>query len=157
MKTVEQNDPTAITGRATPADAIVPFSVARLALWNNGYFHNPNAPFGTNDSAAGNNGHGAVPADRQVDSPVAGRQAPDRDAARRGAVYDSPITDYVIFRQSDASSTTPFEPGGSLNWVQALFSDPATPPTRGSKRPPGKALVQAAGVTPDYDDLGDVA
>ena len=41
VKTVEQNDPTVITGASTPADAIVPFSAARLNLWNDGYFHNP--------------------------------------------------------------------------------------------------------------------
>jgi hypothetical protein len=34
VQTVEQNDPTAITGASSPADAIVPFSLARLNLWN---------------------------------------------------------------------------------------------------------------------------
>ena len=43
IKTVEQNDPTAITQASTPADAIVPFSAGRLALWNSGYFHNRKA------------------------------------------------------------------------------------------------------------------
>ncbi len=33
VKTVEQNDPTAITGSSSPADAIVPFSSARLKLY----------------------------------------------------------------------------------------------------------------------------
>jgi hypothetical protein len=45
VKTVEQNDPTAITGASSPANAIVPFSAARLALWNDGYFHNPATAF----------------------------------------------------------------------------------------------------------------
>src|SRR5205085_10413330 len=43
--TVEQNDPGAVTGASTPADAIVPFSIGRLNLWNSGYFHNPATPF----------------------------------------------------------------------------------------------------------------
>ena len=72
-----------------------------------------------------------------------------------GPVYNSPITDYVIFRQSDAGSTTAFEPGSSLNWVQTLFSDPSAPGTPWFARATGKALVAAAGVTPVYNDLGN--
>ena len=45
VKTVEQNDPTAITGASSPADAIVPFSQARLNLGNDGYFYSPNTVF----------------------------------------------------------------------------------------------------------------
>ncbi len=158
MKTVEQNDPTAITGNTTPADAIVPFSTARLSLWNGGYFYNPNAPFGTNDSAAGNNGHGSPFPQTGTSTPLsAGVKLLSQTAPDSGAAYDSPITDYVIFRQSDAASTTPFEPGSSLNWVQTLFSNPTTPTTAWFDKPAGEALVQAAGVTPSYDDLGDVA
>ena len=158
VKTVEQNDPTAITGNTTPADAIVPFSTARLDLWNSGYFYNPNAPFGTNDSAVGNNGHGSPFPQTGTSTPLsAGVKLLAGTPPDNGTVYDSPITDYVIFRQSDASSTTPFEPGGSLNWVQTLFSNPTTPTTAWVDKPAGEALVQAAGVTPDYIDLGDVA
>ncbi len=158
VKTVEQNDPTAITGNTTPADAIVPFSTARLSLWNGGYFYNPNAPFGTNDSAAGNNGHGSPFPQTGTSTPLsAGVKLLSQTAPDGGAAYDSPITDYVIFRQSDAASTTPFEPGSSLNWVQTLFSNPTTPTTAWFDKPAGEALVQAAGVTPSYDDLGDVA
>ena len=72
------------------------------------------------------------------------------------AVYASPITDYVIFRQSDATSTTPFKPGGSHNWVQTLFSNPGgSTPLVGKSA--GKALIAASGVTPNYVDLGDVS
>ena len=60
VKTVEQNDPTVITASASAADELIPFSAARLSLWNNGYFYNPNAPFGTNDATTGNNGHGSA-------------------------------------------------------------------------------------------------
>jgi hypothetical protein len=138
VKTVEQNDPTAITASSSPANAIVPFSAARLALWNDGYFHNPNTVFpgGTVLTAGVKLLSGAAP-----------------DA---GATYASPITDYVIFRQSDATSTTPFEPGGAHNWVQTLFSNPggSTPLVAKSS---GQALIAASGVTPVYNDLGDVS
>jgi hypothetical protein len=136
VKTVEQNDPTAITGATTPADAIVPFSAARLSLWNSGYFHNPATVFP--------GGAVLTPGVKLLTG-----------TAGDGTFYDSPITDYVIFRQSDASSTTPFEPGGSKNWVNTLFSDPGgSAPFFGKSA--GEALVAASGVTPVYDDLGDV-
>jgi len=138
VKTVEQNDPTAITGSTTPADAIVPFSAARLNLWNDGYFHNPATVFPGSGTALspGVKLLAGTPGD--------------------GTVYDSAITDYVIFRQSDATSTAPFQPGGSLNWVQVLFSNPggASPLVAKSA---GKALIAASGVTPVYNDLGDVS
>ena len=69
----------------------------------------------------------------------------------------SPITDYVIFRQSDAASTTPLEPGGTKNWVQSLFSNPAGPTTPFFARSTGAALVAASGVIPAYNDLGNVS
>ncbi|MGD0883104.1 MAG: hypothetical protein ABSB09_16185 [Acidimicrobiales bacterium] len=124
VKSVEQNDPTTITGSSSPANAIAPFSQARLNLWNDGYFHNPATAFpGGSTLTAGI-------------SLLSG--------------YNSPLTDYVLFRQSDAASTTPFEPGGTENWVQTLFS--GTRPFVDTSG--GQALIQAAGVTPVYDDLG---
>ena len=158
VKTVEQNDPTAITASSDPADAIVPFSAARLNLWTSGYFYNPAAAFGTNDSTSGNNGHGSAFPQSGTSTPLsAGVSLLSGTPGDSNPVYDSPITDYVIFRQSDASSTTPFEPGSSLNWVQTLFSNPSSPGSPWFAKASGKALVAAAGVTPVYDDLGDVA
>lgn len=141
VKTVEQNDPTAITGATSPADAIVPFSAGRLALWSDGYFHNPATPF-PGSSTPLSAGVSIFPS--------------SGTAGDGNATYSSPITDYVIFRQSDAASTTPMEPGGSRNWVQTLFSYPGgTTPfvAKGG----GQALIAAAGITPDYADLGDVS
>lgn len=139
VKTVEQNDPTAVTSASTASDAIVPFSTARLALWNGGYFHNPATPFPGGSTLS--------PGIKLLTG-----TAPDSSVA-----YSSPITDYVIFRQSDASLTTPFEPGGSRNWVDTLFSNPALPTTPLVAKSAGKALIAASGVTPVYDDLGDVS
>jgi hypothetical protein len=137
--TVEQNDPTAITSATTPSDAIVPFSAARLNLWNDNYFHNPNTAFPGSSSAL------------SAGVSLLSGTAPDSSSS-----WSAGITDYVIFRQSDASSTTPMEPGGTRNWVQTLFSNPA-----GSQpffeKAAGQALIAAAGITPNYVDLGDVA
>ena len=148
---VEQNDPTAITGASNPAgvtdavpqdDAIVPFSAARLTLWNSSYFLNPaTAPsYPTGGPAPLTPGISVL-----TGSPVGG-----------GATYSSPITDYVIFRQSDATSATPLEPGGTKNWVQSLFSNSSAPTTPFFARSTGEALVAASGVIPAYNDLGDV-
>jgi ABC-type phosphate transport system substrate-binding protein len=138
VKTVEQNDPTAITGSASSADAIVPFSSGRLNLWNTGYFHNP--------AVAWPGGTALSPGVKFLSG-----TAPD------GTAYTSPITDYVIFRQSDLTGTaTPLEPGGTKNWVQSLFSDQGgTPPY--FDRSTGQSLLANAGVTPSYNDLGDVS
>ncbi len=61
----------------------------------------------------------------------------------------------MIFRQSDATVATPFEPGGSRNWVNTLFSNPGGVAPFFAKSA-GQALIAASGVTPLYDDLGDV-
>jgi hypothetical protein len=74
-----------------------------------------------------------------------------------GTPYSSPISDYIIFRQSDATSTTPLEPGGTKNWVQTLFSNPSAPTSPFFARATGQTLLAAAGVSPSYSDLGDVS
>lgn len=139
VKTVEQNDPGALTGASSPSDAIVPFSSARLDLFESGYFHDPASAFP--------GGSAVTPAVQLLTG-----TAPDA-----GAVYSSEVDHFVIFRQSDASSKTPMEPGGSLNWVQTLFSDPSSPSTPYFAKATGKALIAAAGATPTYADLGNVS
>jgi ABC-type phosphate transport system substrate-binding protein len=139
VKTVEQNDPTAITGASSPADAIVPFSSARLNLYNSSYFLNPNTVF---------------PGGSPVSPGVSLLEGTPGDG---NSVYSSEVDHYVIFRQSDATSPTPMEPGGSRNWVQTLFSNPSAPTSPFFAKSAGKALVAAAGATPLYNDLGDVS
>jgi ABC-type phosphate transport system substrate-binding protein len=133
--TVEQNAPTAITGAANPADAIAPFAAGRLTLWNAGYFHNP--------ATLGYGGTVLTPGIKLLTG------TPDGG----GSYYKSAITDYVIFRQSDLSDSTPIEPGGTLNWAKALFSDSGGP-TPFFATPIGQSLLAEAGVTPTYNDLG---
>lgn len=135
IKTVEQNDPTAITAASSPADAIVPFSSARLKLYESGYFHNPSTVFpGGSSIAPGVDGLSA--------------SAPDS-----GTAYNSPVNHYVIFRQSDLGSTTPWQPGSSKNWAQTLFSGA----TAFARSTAGLADIAAAGTTPAYNDLGNVS
>jgi ABC-type phosphate transport system substrate-binding protein len=136
VKTVEQNDPTAITAASTPADAIAPFSSARLNLWNDDYFHNPATvyPGASSPLTPGVTLLSGTPGDSNP-------------------VLDIGITDYIIFRASDASLATPYQPGGSFNWVQTLFYNPNGPPPYIDSTE-GQALIQASGVTPSYSFLG---
>jgi hypothetical protein len=137
--TVEQNDPGAITGATTPADAIVPFSIGRLNLWNSGYFHDPTVAYPGSSTAL-------------TPGVVALTGAPP-DSAPAGAYNDTNGL-YVVFRESDTTDG-PWQPGSTKNWVQALFSDPSGTPF--FKKPAGQALVVAAGGIGGYSDLGDVS
>jgi hypothetical protein len=135
IKTVEQNDPTAVTGSGSPANAIVPFSSARLKLFKSGYFHDPNTTF---------------PGGTAINPGVSGLTGTPPDHA---SAYSSQVNHYVIFRQKDATSTTAWQPGGTKNWVQTLFS--GTRPYFDSTV--GLLDIAAAGTTPAYADLGDVS
>ena len=139
VKTVEQNDPSAITTASTPADAILPFSQARFNLWGDSYFHNPATAFP---------GGGVLSSGIKL----ATSTPPDS-----GTAYTSPVTDYIIFRQSDTTSTTPIEPGGTLNWIQTLFSNPGGDTQPLVQTAAGQALIAASGVTPLYNDLGNTS
>ena len=134
--TVEQNDPGAITTSSSPLDAIAPFSIGRLNLWNSGYFRDPAVVFPGGP----------------VLSP--GVHALTGATPGGGPVYSNVNGLYVVFRQSDASIATPWQPGGTKNWVQTLFSGSGTPYFKGAA---GQALVAAAGGIPGYVDLGNVS
>jgi ABC-type phosphate transport system substrate-binding protein len=139
VKTVEQNDPSAITGASSSADAIVPFSSARLGLFASGYFHDPTVAF---------------PGGAAVTPAVSLLAGTPTDG---GSAYSSEVDHFVIFRQSDATLKTSMEPGSSLNWVETLFSDPSSPSTPWFAKATGQALIAAAGATPTYADLGNVS
>jgi ABC-type phosphate transport system substrate-binding protein len=129
VKTVEQNDPTTITGASTPADAIVPFSAARLNLWNKGYFFNPGTAF----PGAG--------------SPLtAGVSLLSGTSPNGGASLNIALSDYFVWRANDTTIGTPYQPGGTLNWVNTLFYNPSGTPYIFS--PEGQTLIAASGVTP---------
>jgi hypothetical protein len=134
VKTVEQNDPTAITTASTPANAIVPFSNARLSLWNDGYFLNPATPFPGGTSSPLSPGVSLLTA-----------TAPDGSAS-----LNVSVTDYIVFRADDlalSGTANPYQPGGTLNWVQTLFWNTSGPAPYISS-PEGKTLITASGITP---------
>jgi ABC-type phosphate transport system substrate-binding protein len=60
---------------------------------------------------------------------------------------------YVLVRDSDVNSATPWQVGSTKNWVQTLFSGPTSWMARSSNA----ALISSAGVTPAYQDLGIVS
>jgi PBP superfamily domain len=138
--TVQQNDPSAITGATNPLDAIAPFSSARLKLQQSGYFSDPSTPF---------------PGGGAVEPAVKALTGTTLD----GTAYTSEVDHYVIFRNSDASSTTPAEPGSSLNWVDTLFvrSSAKNAPKPYLDSAAGLADIAAAGTTPLYKNLGNVS
>ena len=135
VKTVEQNDPGAVT-TAGP-DAIAPFAQSRLNLYAEGYFDNPaTVPYPPGSTLSSG-------------VKVLSGTAPDGAAS-----YSDTNGIYAVFRQSDLSSTTPWQPGATKNWVQALLSSVSGTPF--FKSAAGQALVAAGGDIPGYSDLGNV-
>ena len=138
VQTVEPNDPTDITGLGANAkNAIMPFAVGRLALYN-GYFHNPATPF-----------PGGAPL-------TAGVKALTGAPAGGGTAYSTTIGIYIAFRQTD-TALGPWQPGSTKNWVQTLFSDPGPTGSPFVKKAAGQSLIAASGIAPTYDDQGNVS
>jgi ABC-type phosphate transport system substrate-binding protein len=132
-------DPYATTAVASP-DAIEPMSGARLALYQSGYFFNPNVALGK-----------AVPTgDQGVLSPGITTVTTGTPSSG-GAVYTDERGLYVFFRDADVTSGSHFN-GSARNWVNTLFLSSTTTPFFASGA--GQALLSAAGVTPDYADCG---
>ncbi|SDJ47007.1 hypothetical protein SAMN05444157_3517 [Frankineae bacterium MT45] len=136
---VEQNDPTTITTlpAAQQVDAIVPFPTSRNTLYAHGYFFNPSVPFPGS----------ATPL-------TSGVKLLSGTAGDGAAAASIPLPYYIIFRDTDAASTTPWQPGSTLNWVQALFSNPGSLAKPYFNTSAGKALITSSGATPLYNDLG---
>jgi ABC-type phosphate transport system substrate-binding protein len=71
--------------------------------------------------------------------------------------YSSTRGLFILVRQRDVADTTgsfgipfPWQSGGTKNWVQTLFSGATSWVARGANAP----LITAAGLTPNYQDLG---
>ena len=69
-----------------------------------------------------------------------------------GALFDPTRTLYLYFRNSDITSTTPWQPGTTENWLNTLFYDPCesgqTCTGRGAiYGPDGAPYIQGAGAT----------
>ena len=160
--TGEENDPVAISGLSstttdpnggtcTPpagktdgcaADAIEPMSGARLNLWSGlsgnttfgsnpgtGYFHDPSV---------------AYPGGAVLTPNVAQLTGAPSDA---NPVYNDTRNLNIVYRWTDQISSTPWQPGGTLNWAQTLFCNPggATPFFQTAA---GKTLIAEAGADP---------
>jgi ABC-type phosphate transport system substrate-binding protein len=106
-------------------DAISPFSAGKITLLNNGYCGATGVNAVSTLTAAGN--------------------------------YTSTRGVYIVVRERDVADTTgafgipfPWQSGGTKNWVQTLFAGTTSWIARGSNAP----LIQSAGFTPNYQDLG---
>jgi ABC-type phosphate transport system substrate-binding protein len=157
VATGEENDPVAITsltGTTNPttsgktctpacsADAIEPFSGARLNLYSGlsgnttfgsnpgtGYFHDPSTSYpGGAVLAPGISQLTGTPSDSNP-------------------VYNDTRNLNIVYRWTDQISTTPWQPGSTLNWAETLFCNPggATP---FFQTPAGKTLIAEAGADP---------
>jgi ABC-type phosphate transport system substrate-binding protein len=181
VKTAEENDPTAISAQApNSADAIEPMSGGRLNMFlgldgsgnptgAGGYFKDP--------SCALNNIKGASPANctgATLTLSPAVKLTTTGTPSDSQALFDVSRPLFIYFRDTDVSSATAFEPGGTLNFVKTLFYNPCpdNPPIAGDgcttkvvagnsvnfgpggapfyATPGGQALVSAAGITPTY-------
>lgn len=111
----------------TNQDTIAPFSTGRDKLIDTNYF----APVAT--AASVNLLTGTAP-----------------DAA---PAYFLPRHLYIIVREADVSSTTPFQAGGTQNLVNSLFGTPTSWYAKGSN----VGLFTAAGVTQDWQDLNNAS
>jgi ABC-type phosphate transport system substrate-binding protein len=157
----EENDPTAVTSLSSvttnpinsttcspncSADAIEPFSGARLNLWSglsgntadgsnpgaaNAYFRNPNDAYPNTASEVLSPG-----IEQLTGAPVDG-----------AATYTDTRNLNIVYRWTDQISTTVWQPGGTENWAQALFCDPGGP-TPFFQTAEGKLLIAEAGGNP---------
>ncbi|MBA2954207.1 hypothetical protein GON03_07730 [Nocardioides sp. MAH-18] len=154
---VQQNDPTAITSlpAAQRVNAIVPFPRGRFRTLNTGYYTQTKESAGTL-AAPKTNLYNTDPGHRTAAS-AAGIKLLDgdsnNDVLQATAPYGGNFAYNAIVRESDLNSTTPWQPGSTLNWVQALFYNPGGPDPF-VRTPAGKALLEAAGVQPDYHVFG---
>jgi ABC-type phosphate transport system substrate-binding protein len=165
----EENDPTAIAAQVRPADAIEPMSGGRLNLYQGllgtggsngvgGYFKDPSCAL---DSTT----NGCTATINPAVSLVTTGTPSDGHA-----LFDISRPLYIYFRASDVSSTTVWQPGGTLNAVRTLFYNPCpdNPPVAGDgcttvngvtfgpggapfyATPAGQSLIASAGVSPTY-------
>ena len=79
--------------------------------------------------------------------------ASNTDVNQPTSPYGGNFAYNAIVRERDYLDTTPWQPGSTLNWVQALFYNPEGPAPF-VRTPAGEALLTAAGVTPDYHVFG---
>ncbi|HTW18939.1 MAG TPA: substrate-binding domain-containing protein [Mycobacteriales bacterium] len=170
IRVSEEHDPTGITLATQPgsttndaADAIEPFSVGKIKLIQSGYYANSQEPASNFNIALIS---GCTSGDQTPNCPSA-----DQNKANDGnPVYDSTRGLYFIARDFDLNLTPgsgaclsapdstygecqPSQPGGTKNWVNDLFKGSGSWIARSIQAPD----IEAAGLTPNYQDLGDAS
>jgi hypothetical protein len=126
--TGEEHDPTAVTGVTAHTDV------------NGNSVSNKDAiaPFSTGRNNLINTGYfGTTP-------------APNTITLLGGSSYILNRHLYILVRDTDVTSATPFQAGGTLNKVNTLFGTA----TSWYGKPSNAALFTSAGVTQDWADLG---
>jgi ABC-type phosphate transport system substrate-binding protein len=162
VQIVEENDPLAITSLGASApNAVEPMSLSRLKLWSAGYFHDPSVVFpgGGSLSPGVTEAHGCPTTPTDLDCEAGsppGSTAVHSNASDGHPIYNDLRGLYYIFRDHDASTAPAGFNGTTLNWVQALLSDPSSPTTAYLDKHSTQALIAAGGATPLYNDLGNV-
>lgn len=129
VRFAEEHDPAAITTSLVPANAISPFSEGRFNLYASSYFKDPNVVF---------------PGGAAITSGVKLLTGVGSYVNNRGL--------YVVFRDADKNSPTKWQPGSSLNFVQALFLNTAPAPY--VKGLDAQGAIAAGGGVPTYADCG---
>lgn len=156
---VQQNDPTGITAlpEADRKNAIVPFPRGRFRTLNSGYYTQTKEAAGTlaapNTNLYNKDAGHRTPASADGIKLLDGDSTVDVNNAAATTPYGGNFAYNAIIRERDLNSTKPWQPGSTLNWVQALFYNPDGPAPF-VRTPAGQQLLSAAGVTPDYRVFG---
>jgi hypothetical protein len=166
VQTVEENDPNSILTAVScdtasppvctshPENAIAPMSSGRIALFNSGYFHDPNGAFPTSTTIP----NAGVALLYGGAAPNAGAQTPGACVAptdgTQTVAYCNTRGLFTVWREADSNSATPWQPGTTNNWVKTLFWRPAGTGNPYIKQSGGQDDIAAGGVTPTYVDCG---
>lgn len=135
VRTVQEHDPTGIYADSSSADAIEPFSTGKLAMINGGYFAN-----GVGYSGTGAANGAYTPNYLAITSGTADGNGTANFSTVRGM--------YVVARQTDVTSTAPFEPGFSANAVSTLITSPVS----AFRSANGRSEIAQAGFTAAFKD-----
>jgi ABC-type phosphate transport system substrate-binding protein len=176
VQTAEENDPLAIAAQSSPDDAIEPMSGGRLNMFLGkkgngtstglpGYFKDASCSLNAINASTPS---GCAAANNSLTPDV--KLWTTGSPSDAGALFDISRPLYVYFRDADVNSATPFQPGGTLNWVRTLLYNPCpdSPPVAGDgcttvggntfgpggapfyAKSLGQSLISAAGISPTY-------
>jgi hypothetical protein len=152
---VEENDPAAITSPplGLAVNAIAPMSSGRKALFDSGYFKDPNTAFpgGSALTSGIQLLYGSAALAQTANACV---KPANPAGSGNSLAYCNTRGLHVVWRESDTASSTPMQPGGTRNWVQTLFWRAPGDGTPYAKTSGGQSLIAGAGVTATYKDCG---